>query len=158
VNYEQNPGAIARAIIDSVMYMVLGTADETGHPWASPVYFASEKYKEFFWMSSPEVTHSRNILLRPQVSIVIFDSRVPVGKGQAVYMSALAEELNSTDLDRGIDLYNGRFPNPAEQGVRIISRDDVQRPAPYRLYRATAQGHWILDPGSRPDHRISVTV
>lgn len=149
---------IARTIIDSIVYMVLGTADETGRPWVSPVYFSSEKYQEFFWMSSPDATHSRNIAVRPQVSIAIFDSRIPVGMGQAVYMSAVAEELKGVDLASGIELYNGRFSNPAEHGVRTIQLEHVQSPAPYRLYRATAVEHWILDRNTRPDHRIPVSI
>lgn len=149
---------IARNIIDSVLYMVIGTADERGQPWVSPVYFACEKYKEFYWMSAPGVTHSRNILVRPQVTIVIFDSRIAVGMGQAVYMSAAAEELAGAELGRGLQIYNGRFTNPAEHGVRLISAEDVQERAPYRLYRAIAHEHWVLDPNSRPDHRTPVRV
>jgi hypothetical protein len=38
MNQQEDLGAIARGIIDSNRYMVLGTADETGRPWASPVY------------------------------------------------------------------------------------------------------------------------
>ena len=151
-------GMIARTILDSILYMVLGTADNSGNPWVSPVYFASKSYREFYWMSSPDVTHSRNILVRPQISIVVFDSRVPVGKGQAVYMSAVAEELAGDDLDRGLRIYNGRFQDPAEHGVRIIAPGDVQAPALYRLYRAVAQEHWVLDPAGHPDHRTSVSV
>ncbi len=158
MNPEQDPANIARTIIDSIVYMVLGTADETGRPWVSPVYFSVERYKEFYWMSSPDVTHSRNIAVRPQVSIVIFDSRIPVGMGQAVYMPAAAEELTGIDLDRGVEIYNRRFQNPAEHGVRIIKLEDVRSPAPYRLYRATATEHWILDRNTRPDHRIAVTI
>jgi uncharacterized protein YhbP (UPF0306 family) len=158
VNPEHDFRDVARAIIDSIAYMVLGTADETGHPWVSPVYFASEKYREFYWMSSPDVTHSRNILVRPAVSIVVFDSQVRVGMGQAVYMSAVAEELTGLEFDRGLRIYNGRFSNPAEHGVRVISAKDVQAPAPYRLYRAVVHEHWILDPASRPDHRTPVTL
>jgi len=30
-------GAVARGIIDDNRYMALGTADETGRPWVSPV-------------------------------------------------------------------------------------------------------------------------
>jgi Pyridoxamine 5'-phosphate oxidase len=30
-------GTIARSIIDSNFYMTLGTADENGRPWVSPV-------------------------------------------------------------------------------------------------------------------------
>ncbi|HEY9527645.1 MAG TPA: pyridoxamine 5'-phosphate oxidase family protein [Anaerolineales bacterium] len=155
---EQSPGRIARTIIDAIVYMVLGTADEAGHPWTSPVYFASKAYKEFYWMSSPDVRHSRNILLRPQISIVIFDSRVPVGKGQAVYMSAVAEELVGNDLDRGLQIYNGRFQDPTAHGVSVIAPEDVRAPGLYRLYRAVAQEHWVLDPAGHPDHRMPVSV
>jgi hypothetical protein len=158
VNPEEDFPDVARAILDSIVYMVLGTADAAGRPWVSPVYFASEKYREFYWMSSPEALHSRNILVRPEVSIVVFDSRIPVGMGQAVYMSAVAEALTGTELNLGLPIYNGRFSNPAEHGVRIIHPEDVLAPAPYRLYRAIAHEHWVLDPGSRPDHRTPVTL
>ena len=158
MNQQQDLGALARTIIDSNMYMVLGTADESGQPWATPVYFACMEYKEFYWISSPEVRHSRNIAVRSQISIVIFDSQVAVGTGQAVYMSAVAEELNGVDFGRGLDIYNGRFSNPAEHGVWVIKSDDVRAPALYRLYRATASEHWVLDPAGRPDHRTPVTV
>lgn len=155
---QQNLGAVARQIMDSILFMVLGTADETGRPWASPVYFSANDYREFYWISSPDVTHSRNILVRPQVSIVIFDSRVAAGMGQAVYMSAVAEELTGADFDRGLQIYNGRFQNPGEHGVRTISAEDLHAPGVYRLYRAVVQEHWVLDPAGRPDHRIPVTV
>lgn len=109
-------------------------------------------------MSSPDVTHSRNIVVHPQISIVIFDSQIPVGMGQAVYMSALAEELTAVHLARGVEIYNRRFQDPAEHGVHTIKLDDVRSPALYRLYRATALEHWILDRNTRPDHRIAVTL
>lgn len=155
---QEHPGTVVKEIIDSNMYMVLGTADESGQPWATPVYFACLNYKEFYWISSPEVRHSGNISVRPQISIVIFDSQVAVGKGQAVYMAAEAKELSGVDFDRGLDTYNGRFSNPADHGVRVIMAEDVRTPALYRLYRAIVSEHWILDPAGHPDHRISVTV
>jgi hypothetical protein len=34
---ERHPAAIARAIIDANLYMVLATADQAGRPWVSPV-------------------------------------------------------------------------------------------------------------------------
>ena len=140
------------------MYMVLGTANEFGEPWTTPVYFGHFEYREFYWISSPAVRHSGNIAARPQVSIVVFNSQVPVGKGQAVYMSAIAEELAGNDFERGLDIYNGRFSNPVEHGVRLLAHEDVQAPALYRLYRAVVSEHWILDPVNKPDHRIAVTL
>ena len=148
-------GAVARLMIDSNMYMVLGTADGSGRPWVSPLYFAADGYTEFFWVSSPEATHSRNLALRPEVSIVIFDSQVPIGTGQCVYMAAFAEEVSEGDLDRGIDIFSRMS---AAHGGRAWVRQDVLGPAPYRLYRATASEHWALDPTSHPDRRTRVTL
>ena len=90
----------------------------------------------------------------------VFDSQAPVGTGQAVYMSAVAEEVAGVDLDQGIAIYNGRFANPVERGVRVMKPEELLPPASYRLYRATASEHWILDPtsGRTGDHRIRVSV
>src|SRR6266508_544280 len=90
----RDTAAVARRIVDANLYMVLATADATGRPWASPVYFANSGYDEFFWVSSPDATHSRNIAARPQVGIVVFDSQVPIGTGQGVYMAAVAEQVS----------------------------------------------------------------
>jgi nitroimidazol reductase NimA-like FMN-containing flavoprotein (pyridoxamine 5'-phosphate oxidase superfamily) len=57
-------GDLARTVIDANRYMALGTADEAGHPWVSPVWFASEDYRQFHWVSSPEARHSQNLSAR----------------------------------------------------------------------------------------------
>jgi uncharacterized protein YhbP (UPF0306 family) len=155
MDQQEDLGVVARAIIDSNMYMTLGTADETGRPWASPVYYASAGYTEFFWVSSPEATHSRNIAARSQVGIVVFDSRAPVGTGQGVYMSAVAEELSGVDLERGIDVFSRRS---VAHGAPAWRLEDVRAPAPYRLYRATASDHSVLDPSAHPNRRTPVAV
>ena len=64
-------------------------------------------------------------------------------------------------LERGAFLLQrSEVPNtdPAEHGVRIISPEDVQAPALYRLYRAIAHEHWVLDPTGRPDLRTPVNL
>lgn len=155
MNQQEDLGAIARAIIDANLYMVLGTADDSGRPWVSPVYYAAAGYTEFFWVSSPEATHSRNIAARPQVSIVVFDSQVPIGTGQGVHMSAVAAELEGDDLDRGIDVFSRR--SEEQGGQRESKAEDVRPPAPYRLSRATASEHSVLDPAASPDHRTPIT-
>ena len=118
--------AIARAIIDANSYMVLGTADASGSPWVSPVWFATEAYREFFWVSSPEARHSRNLAVRPQLSIVIFDSTVIPGEGAAVYMSATAEELTGDAIEAGLEVYaqsaGPRQPACACGRARVDSR------------------------------------
>ena len=154
-------GAIARSIIDANAYMTLATADGTGRPWVSPVWFAHAGYGEFFWVSSPEARHSRNLTTRPEVSIVIFDSRAPVGTGQAVYMSTVAEEIRGVDLDRGIGIFSHRSE---AHGAREWTPENVRPPALHRLYRAAASRHWVLDPAGHPvhggalDYRTPVTI
>ena len=155
MDQQQDLGDLARNIIDSNMYMVLGTADESGQPWVTPVYYASAGYTEFYWVSSPEVRHSQNIAVRPQISIVIFDSRVPIGTGQGVYMSAIAEVLTGAELDRGIEIFSR---SSLAHGGHEWKREDVGVSTLYRLYRATALEHWVRDPVGRPDHRTPVTV
>ena len=152
---EQGFEAMARAIIDSNLYMVLGTADETGQPWATPVYYAVADYTDFYWVSSPAATHSRNIAVRPQVGIVVFNSQVPIGAGQGVYMSAEAAEVAEADLERGIDIFSRRSLG---HGGPPWTADDVRGLALIRLYRATAREHSILAKDGRPDHRIPVKV
>jgi nitroimidazol reductase NimA-like FMN-containing flavoprotein (pyridoxamine 5'-phosphate oxidase superfamily) len=148
-------GSIARTMIDANRYMTLATADANGQPWASPVFYATADYADFYWVSVPEATHSRNIAQRPQVSAVIFDSAVAVGAGQAVYLSATAEQVNGGDLERRLTVY----PGPADRGrARPYTREQLQAPAPYRLYRATVSEFSILcprGPGPCAPHGLS---
>jgi dihydrofolate reductase/nitroimidazol reductase NimA-like FMN-containing flavoprotein (pyridoxamine 5'-phosphate oxidase superfamily) len=144
--------ALARGIVDAGRYMTLGTADESGLPWVSPVWYAPAAYRELFWVSSPGARHSRNVSARPQVSIVIFDSRAPVGTGQGVYMAAVAEELTGEELERGVLVFSRRSQ---EEGLRAWTEADVTPPARHRLYRATASEHFVL--GQR-DERVRVTL
>jgi nitroimidazol reductase NimA-like FMN-containing flavoprotein (pyridoxamine 5'-phosphate oxidase superfamily) len=144
----------AREIIDRSLYMVLGTADEGRLPWVSPVYFAVSDYTDFYWVSLPDARHSRNLASRPEVSIVVFDSSVPIGTGQGVYMTARAEELTGSELERGIEVFSRRSQ---EHGGKPWNADDVQPPAPHRLFRASATQHWTLDPTAKPgDSRTPV--
>jgi nitroimidazol reductase NimA-like FMN-containing flavoprotein (pyridoxamine 5'-phosphate oxidase superfamily) len=147
---------MARAIIESNRYMVLGTADEAGVPWVTPVWYAQSDYRRFIWVSSPDRRHSRNVRVRPEVSIAIFDSQVAVGSARAVYMSGRAEELSGADLERDIAFFDAA--GQAQGLTRRWALQDVLAPAPYRLYRATVSQHSVLDPDSIPDDRAEVEL
>jgi nitroimidazol reductase NimA-like FMN-containing flavoprotein (pyridoxamine 5'-phosphate oxidase superfamily) len=154
-NRVTDQAAIARQIIDDNPYLVLGTADETGSPWATPVYFAHHAYRDFYWVSTPVTRHSRNIAGRPQVSIVVFDSRVAIGDGQAVYMPARAQELQGEELVRGIAIFSRRS---VTHGAAEWTVDDVTDPAPFRLFRARASEHSMLAKDGAPDRRVVVDL
>ena len=152
---------LARRTIDANRYMALGTADAAGHPWVSPVWFATEDYRTFHWVSSPDARHSQNLAARPEVSITIFDSSAEPGTAEAVYLSGRAEELTGDELERGMEVF-GRV-SEADLG-RPWTLDDVRPSTPFRLYRATAAEHFVLirgrDPerGSGVDRREPVTL
>ena len=142
-------GAVARSIIDGNRFMTLATADEQGSPWASPVWYAPVAYRKFLWVSSPEARHSRNLAVRSELAIVIFDSHEP-GGWKALYMTAVAEQLDEVDDPIQVFSRHGEA-----QGLRAWTREDVVPPARHRLYRAKVSEHFILDPH---DQRIAVEV
>lgn len=146
----------ARQIVDAIQYMVLGTAAASGEPWASPVWFAHADYREFVWVSSPQARHSRNIAERPQVGIVIFDSTVPIGTGQGVYLSCEATVASHGELDRLLDLFNRRS---LAHGDTTLARSDVEAPSgEFRLYRAVANEASMLAKDGEADHRVPVPL
>ena len=149
MSQERDLGALARSIVDSNRFMTLGTADESGMPWVSPVWYALKGYEELFWVSSPEARHSRNLARRPGLAIVIFDSHL-AGGWNALYMTAVAEELSA--VDEAIEVYSRRSE---AQGLPAWTREDVLPPARHRLYRATVSEHFVLDPH---DQRLPVSV
>jgi nitroimidazol reductase NimA-like FMN-containing flavoprotein (pyridoxamine 5'-phosphate oxidase superfamily) len=140
---------IAASIVETNRFMTLATADGDGRPWASPVWYAPSGERELYWVSAPEAQHSRNLTVRPEVAIVIFDSHEP-GGWNALYLSAVAEEV--VDVDEGVEIFSRRS---VAQGLPVWTRDDVLPPARHRLYRATATERFVLDPH---DRRIAVSL
>ncbi|HEY7400212.1 MAG TPA: pyridoxamine 5'-phosphate oxidase family protein [Actinomycetota bacterium] len=140
---------VAASIIEANTFMTVATADEDGNPWASPVWYAPAEHREFYWVSKPGARHSRNLLMRPRVAIVIFDSH-EAGGWKSLYASAVAEAVE--DVERGIEIFSARS---VAQGLPAWTGDDVRSPAKHRLYRATAGEVFVLDPH---DERIPVSL
>jgi nitroimidazol reductase NimA-like FMN-containing flavoprotein (pyridoxamine 5'-phosphate oxidase superfamily) len=151
--------ARATAVIDANKYMTLATVDETGRPWATPVYYTPDRYTDFYWVSAPGARHSANPARSPGISIVIFDSQVAIGHAEAVYLAAHAREVPEEELARCSELFSGRFPE-----LREFGPEQLRPPAPLRLYRATVTEHSVLirgaDPayGSGVDSRATVSL
>jgi hypothetical protein len=144
--------ALARAIIDKSLYMVVSTADPSGQPWASPVYFAHRDYRDFFWISQPDATHSENLRERREVGIAIFDSSQSIETGEGAYVLGVARELPAHETAEGIEVFSERS---VSHGGEEISAEDVSPPARHRLYQATAEAIYVLDDH---DHRVEVSL
>jgi nitroimidazol reductase NimA-like FMN-containing flavoprotein (pyridoxamine 5'-phosphate oxidase superfamily) len=143
----------AREIVDSNSYLTLATAGADGVPWASPVWFAHDDYTAYFWMSQPTARHSQNIAQRPAIGIVIFDSNVSPRDRNAVFIEAVAEQVPDTELERVVAIYSARS---VARGLEPLSVDEVAGRASFRLYRAFAAVHFVLE--DEHDRRIEVTL
>lgn len=145
--------ALAEQIVDEVRYVVLATADATGVPWASPVYFAHRGLGELYWVSRPTSTHSANVETRPEVGWVVFDSRIEVGAGRGVYARAVVEALAGDELVEALAVYTQRS---LADGAGAWDEQRLEA-AGFRLYRARTTELSVLT-GEGPDVRVGLPV
>ncbi|WP_136709583.1 pyridoxamine 5'-phosphate oxidase family protein [Agromyces sp. H66] len=152
IDAAETPPETARRLIEQNDYLTLATADRDGRPWASPVWFAARDLAEFFWISRPGRRHSRNIEGRSEVSLVVFDSTAPVGRAEAVYVEAVARQVDDVDLAAGLAIYGARS---AARGLSVWDESAVRDDAPHRLYVARATAVFVLD---ETENRVSVAL
>jgi nitroimidazol reductase NimA-like FMN-containing flavoprotein (pyridoxamine 5'-phosphate oxidase superfamily) len=143
-----DPGGLARFLVEENSYLTVATAGRDGVPWASPVWFAARGIRYFVWASKPGARHSGNIVENPRVSLVVFDSGKAPGDGSALYVSAEAALVGDDGFDEALDVYNSRQVTAWEPGR-------LREPARHRLYRAVALEAFVLDDH---DERIRVPV
>jgi len=147
-------------VIDGNRYMTIGTTESDGSARVSPVYVSHDRYNDFYWVSSPDATHSRNLRARPQVSAVIFDSTAAVTSTAAVYLSGRAEEIAEAELAVACE----RAFLHLSGGAQAFTPDDLRGATPLRLYRLRADRHAVHIRGRDPvfgrgvDTRQVVTI
>src|SRR4051812_42362703 len=103
MTYLHAVASLDRTAVDRVLaanrYLVLGTADEDGRPWAPRVFSAPLDRDRVCGVSSPTSRHSRNIAHRAGIAITVFDSSVAVGRAEAAYFDADAAPVTPDDTD-----------------------------------------------------------
>lgn len=144
---------MARDVIDSNRYLVLGTSEDDGRPRVSPVYYSHVGYREFYWVSSPEARHSRNVAARSEVSFVIFNSTLlPTQNAQAVYVDAIAEQVPEAALPEHCE----RAFATVGPGTRAFTPAELSGDGDLRLYVARATGHDVHIRGGDPVHGTGI--
>ncbi|MBO3747579.1 pyridoxamine 5'-phosphate oxidase family protein [Streptosporangiaceae bacterium NEAU-GS5] len=138
--------AMVQRVVDGNHYMALGTVEEDGLPRVSPVYFTHSGYRVFYWVSSPKARHSGNVARQPGVSMAIFDSSVLPGKSEAVYVTAVAEQVPDGELATECAV---AF-QVVGVGAKGFKPEELSGEAPLRLYRAAASGIAVHIRGSHP--------
>jgi len=144
------PGRPDRSWVDRILednrYLVIGTADATGKPWATPVFFAALDPDTLVWVSAADSRHSTNIGQRPQVALTVFDSGVEVGHAEAAYFDARAEPAEAAQIEPALTALNSRVPVD-----KRIGPEDITPAGALTVYRATLQRRYVLIRGGNPD-------
>ena len=130
-------------LLDAATYCVIATADQHGAPWATPIFFAAQGHRHLFWVSGSTSRHSRNIASRPGIAVTVFDSTSPIGRAEALYLTAHAEVCQDTAA--ALDILNAALP-PAQH----LSRADLVPTGPLTAYCATVSRYEVLVRGGDP--------
>ena len=145
--------AHALDILAATSFVVVATADAAGHPWATPVWFASEGVDRLYWVSWPGSRHSQLLEQRPEVALTVFDSTVVPNQGTAFYATAVARQCRPAEIDRGLAVLNRRATT---QGIGAFTPERTTGASRLRLYVAEVVDAWVLDQDAEVDQRASV--
>ena len=133
----------AKEIIEKVIYITVASISEDGMPWNAPVFAAYDEHYNFYWGTNRNSQKAKNIRNNKNVFLVIYDSTVPAGEGEGVYVKATAHELEDPkEIESAHSLLQKRRPVP------YWKLEAVQGEGPIRLYKAVPEKVWMND-GSR---------
>ncbi len=129
----------AKEIIEKIIYITIASVTPEGKPWNSPVYSAYDKDNySFYWVSPRATQHSKNITENPNVFLAIYDSTVPEGTGEGVYIQGHASVVTDPkEMTRAIYLLYTR----KKKSLKDVSRFLDLRPR--RIYKAVSEKVWL---------------
>lgn len=132
----------AAQIIDQILYITIASVTPQGEPWNSPVYSAFDKDLNFYWCSDKNGQHSQNVRHNGKAFLVIYDSTVPEGQGEGVYLQVDVTELTEADqIQYGYQTLQARKnKQPADDAWQKFTGDGVRR-----IYQAKPTRAWMND-------------
>lgn len=143
----------AKEIIKKIPYITIASISEDGQPWNAPVFAAYDNDYNFYWGTSRNSQKSKNIKTNKNVFLVIYDSTAPPGKGEGVYIKAIATELEDPkEIEYAHKLLRDRHIVP------YWKLEEVQGDAPIRLYKAIMEKVWVNGEGEENGHYIDIRI
>ncbi len=128
----------AAEILNTIRYATLATVTQDGRPWNSPVAHEIDTNLTIYWISDKENQHSRNVAHNHKVFIVIYDSTVPEGEGEGVYIDAEVSEL--TDPEEILHVRRLKKGEDYQPQDGEFLGDAVRR-----IYKAVPRAIWMND-------------
>lgn len=131
--------ARAGQIVQKILYVTIASVSSANEPWNTPIYSAFDNDGNFYWASSPLAQHSRNIDANGKAFLAIYDSTVPEGAGEGVYVEARAAALDDkTEYDQAMALMARRTGKQLGPETERLLNERIQR-----VYRATPKRVWM---------------
>ncbi len=145
----------AKEILNKIQYATVATVTPEGKPWNSPVAHEMDEDNNIYWFSDKENQHSINIRKNPHAFIVIYDSTVPEGEGEGVYIETNVEELSDAEVINSI--------RNTKKGKVVDDAQEFLGEAVRRCYKATPKRMWMNDAEEKDgkfvrDYRVEINL
>lgn len=145
----------AKEILQNIIYATIATISTDGKPWNSPVRHVYDNDLNIYWFSDKNNQHSLNIRDTEEVFIVIYDSTVPEGQGEGVYIQAKAYQLEDPE--------EIRKARRIKKGPDKDAPDDFMGDAVRRVYKAVPQQVWMNNAEEKDgifirDYRVEIPI
>ena len=146
----------ATEIIKRIRYATLATVTPAGLPWNSPVAYEHDDDLNIYWVSDKEGQHSKNVVHNSRVFIVIYDSTVPEGDGEGVYIQAYVAQVTEPEEIRKV--------RRMKKGLHFEQSPDTFLGESIRhMYKAVPEKVWMNDAEIKDgvfikDYRVNISL
>ncbi len=151
----------AKQILEDNIYCVIASSSKDGEPWISPVFYGYDEAYNIYWISDKDSKHSDLIRNNPKVSIAIFNSQLPEGTADCVYLQANVEEINdAVEAEKG---FKTRDRRAKVEEFKVKSVEEVIGDGQWRVYKAVPYNISKLGKGDQVngqyvDKRYEITL
>jgi len=131
-----NSKEIIEYLIKNNSELVLATANKNGKPWVSPLSYIADEEGSFYWVSSKNAVHSKNIVSRKEAAITIF-GKLKNGDTDGAYFEVEVFQLDTEEEARGGLKTYGKLEQPEKWVINSI--EDITNDSVWRIYKAVVK-------------------
>ena len=129
----ENGEAFIRALLERNRYLVLSTTNGAD-PWIAPLEYMLDSDLNFYFFSTEDSRHVRDIETNPSVAVAVFDGEQPT------YHADISTPLNGVQL-RG----TARRVMPSDYSDAIVAAIDALQPPmpPYSVFKIEPEQFFV---------------
>ena len=148
---------IARNILNTNQYMTLGTVNEGGKAWVSPMVYAFDGSYNLYFISLMSSSHAKSIKKDPVLSAAIFDSHQLNGEGVGLQILGEAQVVPARDFAKAFKCCVSRkFPYGGSGNAKDFKK--FLKLYKYHFYKIKPVEVWMNDPRKKYDVRVRVRL